>query len=360
MRERFSKRRAVGLAALGFILGAALLLNAQGKFPNLAQLQSTNVSLELVGIGFGSGLRPDATGKPNGNGLELLQMKWVGSGFLIGQDGTIVTNYHVARRAQSGRAYFEDGSSFDIIQIKSYDPLSDLAILKVRAQKAFPTVRLGNSDAVNVMDKVLAVGNTLGQRMAVTEGMINQVFQNDNNVRYQIRHSAIIAPGNSGGALYRGNEVVGVNVAGIPGYSIYYSIPINLVKPLLDPKYPWVALSQAFPADVQAIVSKAKQIFSQNGQVPAAVEKKSGQVAFSVNVRPLEDILLVVKSPGRDLAIMVAEPQQGQIIGFADLRVPDVEMLLLENSNLQKIIVYVMNYDNTPANFALAGFYINW
>lgn len=360
MRDRSGNRRAVRLAALGFVLGAALLLNAQSKFPNLAQLQNTNVSLELVGIGFGSGLRPDAKGQPNGNGLELLQMKWAGSGFIVGQDGTIVTNYHVARRAQGGRAYFEDGSSFDIIQIKAYDPLNDLAILKLRAQKAFSTVKMGNSDAINVMDKVLAVGNALGQRMAVTEGMINQVFQNDNSVRYQLRHSAIIAPGNSGGALYRGSEVVGVNVAGIPGYSIYYSIPVNLVKPLLDPKFSWVALPQAFPADIQAIVSKAKQIFSQNGQVPAAVEKKSGQVAFSVNVRPLQDILFVIKSPGRDLALMAAEPQQGQVIGFADSRVPDAEMLLLDNANLQKIVVYVMNYDNTPANFALAGFHIQW
>ena len=351
------------LLPMGFVFVLlSTAISFQGTNPAITyeELKKTNVSLELAGFGFASGLRTDAKGNANGNGVELMEAQWSGSGFIVDGDGTIITNYHVARRALGGRAVFEDGSYFDIGQIKSYDPVNDIAILKIKAQKTFPTVKLGNSDTVNVMDRVLAVGNALGQHMAVTEGMINQVFIDDNNVRYQIRHSATIAPGNSGGALYRGSEVVGINASGILGYSIYYSIPINLAKPLLDPKYSWIPLTQAFPANVEAIFKRAKQIFAQNGEVPAATAKAAGSKGFSMDVYPLEDLLFVVKSPGRDLALMAVEPQQGKAIGLGDIRQADVDVLLLSNENLSKMVIWVMNYDKTPANFALTAYRIEW
>lgn len=339
-------------------LGAAA--SAAQSTISYEELKKTNVSLEIVGFDFASGLNAGANGKPNWNGVEMVQAQWAGSGFIVQSDGTIVTNYHVARKALGGRAVFEDGSSFDITQIKTYDPVNDIAVLKLKAQKAFPTVKLGDSNTINVMDRVLAVGNALGQHMAVTEGMINQVFVNDSNVRYQLRHSATIAPGNSGGALYRGDEVVGINVAGIPGYSIYYSIPINVAKPLLDPKYPGVALTQAFPVDLQAIVQRAKQVFTQNGQVPAATKQDPGTQGFSLDVYPLEDILFVVAAPGKNLALAAVSPADNRTVGLGDLAAVDTEMLIINNQNMSKINVYVMNYDKKPANFALTAYVIQW
>jgi S1-C subfamily serine protease len=346
---------------------ALVFLGAAASFPGAAQntisyeeLKKTNVSLEITGFAFASGLNAGANGQPNWNGVEMVQAQWAGSGFIVQPDGTILTNYHVARKALGGRAVFEDGSSFDITQIKAYDPVNDIAVLKLKGQKTFPTVVLGDSDAVNVMDKVLAVGNALGQHMAVTEGMINQVFVNDNNVRYQIRHSATIAPGNSGGALYRGDQVIGINVAGILGYSIYYSIPINVAKPLLDPKYAWVPLAQAFPADLQSIVQKAKQVFTQNGQVPAATKQEPGTQGFSLDVYPLEDLIFVVQSPGKNLALAAVSPADNKTVGLGDLAVPDTEMLIINNENMSKVNVFVMNYDKKPANFALTAYVIQW
>jgi hypothetical protein len=347
---------------LGFVfvfLSTAVSFQGSNQTPTYEELKLTNVSLELAGFGFASGLAADAKGQPNWNGVQLMQEQWAGSGFIVQSDGTIITNYHVARRALGGRAIFEDGSSFEIGQIKAYDPVHDIAILKIKAQKTFPTVKVGDSDRVNVMDRVLAVGNALNQRMAVTEGMINQVFVDDNNVRYQIRHSATIAPGNSGGALYRGDEVVGINVAGILGLSIYYSIPINMAKPLLDPKYPWVPLPQAFPANLEAIVQRAKQIFAQNGQVPAA-GKEPGVQGYALDVYPLQDLMFMVQSPGRNLALAAVDPQTNKPIGLGDLPKLDADMLFISNENLLKVNVYVMNYDKTPANFALTAFRIEW
>src|SRR5512143_2806622 len=170
MRRRFA---GIGLVAVAALFGLAGSLSPQQTAGTITldQLRQTNVSLEIVGFDFASGLRADAAGKPNWNGAEIVEAQWAGSGFIVQPDGTLLTNYHVARKALGGRAVFEDGSSYDIIQIKCYDPVNDIAVLKLKAQKTFPTVKLGNSDAVNVMDRVLAVGNALGQHMAVTEGM---------------------------------------------------------------------------------------------------------------------------------------------------------------------------------------------
>ncbi len=350
------------LALILMILAFSTSVSSQatGQAISYDELKKTNVNLEMAGFEFGSGMRADAKGNPNGNGLELLQAQWAGSGFIVQDDGTILTNYHVARRALGGRAVFEDGSSYDISQIKAYDPVFDVAVLKIKAQRQFPTVKMGNSDAVNVMDRVLAVGNALGQHMAVTEGMINQVFTDDNNVRYQFRHSATIAPGNSGGALYRGNEVVAINGSGRLNLSIYYSIPINIAKPLLDPKFAWVALPQAFPANVEAIFKKAHQVFAQNGEVPAASGQNPGSTGFALDVYPLDDILFEVKSPGRDLALLAIDPQTNKPIGLGDLHQVDTDYLLISTELSTKVTIFVANYDAKPANFALAAYRIQW
>lgn len=360
MRRKFMGTGCVAIAAL-FGLAGLLSPQPQAGTITLDQLKQTNVNLEIVGFDFASGLRADAAGNPNWNGAEIVEAQWAGSGFIVQPDGTLLTNYHVARKALGGRAVFEDGSSYDIIQIKCYDPVNDIAVLKLKAQRTFPTVKLGNSDAVNVMDRVLAVGNALGQHMAVTEGMINQVFANDNNVRYQLRHSAIIAPGNSGGALYRGDEVVGINVSGILGYSIYYSIPINIAKPLLDPvKYPGVPLAQAFPANAESIAAKGQQIFTQNGQVPGSTSQQAGLQGYALDVYPLEDLLILVESPGKNLALMAVNPADNKTIGLGDLPSAGADMLFVNNESLSKINVFVVNPDKKPANFALSVYTIKW
>ena len=75
------------------------------RFPSNAQLRSTTVSLRMVGFTFGSGVTLNNQGEPTGNGVELVPHQWCGSGFVIGKDGTIVTNYHVARRALRGSPF---------------------------------------------------------------------------------------------------------------------------------------------------------------------------------------------------------------------------------------------------------------
>ena len=145
------------------------------------------------------------------------------------------------------------------------------------------------------------------------------------------------------------------------GYSIYYSIPINLAKPLLDPKYAaGVGLSQAFPTDLQAIVKRAKQIFTQSGQVPAATKQDAGAQGFTLDVYPLEDILFVVESPGKDLALAAISPADNTPVGLSNLAAVGSDMLIVNNQSLSKLAIYVMNYDKKPANFALTAYVIQW
>lgn len=70
------------------------------QFPSNAHLRCTTVSLRMAGFMFGAGLMRDHQGNPTGNGVERVPRPWCGSGFVIGQDGTIVTNYHVAQSPQ--------------------------------------------------------------------------------------------------------------------------------------------------------------------------------------------------------------------------------------------------------------------
>ncbi len=363
MKRKKAWLRCVFLALIFVLFAAIGPYSSSGSTVNLDDLKKTNVALEFTGFAFGSGLQKDANGTPDCNGLELVQAKWAGSGFIVNRDGTFITNYHVARRASAGQAKFPDQSSFDIAAIKVYDSVNDLAVMQIKAQKTFSTVKLGNSDTVNVMDQVVAVGNAFDQGLAVTEGIINQVFVDSSNARYQFRHSATIAPGNSGGPLYKGNEVIAVNVSIVPGYSIYYSIPINLARPLLDPKFATgVLLSQAFPANVDAISQKAQQLWTQSGQVPAAASASSpGTQGYTMDVSPLDDILFELKCPGRDLALMAVDQETNTIIGLGDLRQADSDYLLLTPPDgTSKIAIYVVNSDQTPANFALVAYRIQW
>jgi len=81
---------------------------------------------------------------------------------------------------------------------------------------------------------------------------------------------------------------------------------------------------------------------------------------FALDVFPLEDIMFVVQSPGRNLALAATSPQENKTIGLGDLAVPDTEILIINNESLSKVGIYVMNYDKKPANFALTAYVIQW
>jgi S1-C subfamily serine protease len=273
-----------------WVLAAVLLIPASltlpfecdarenSEFPTLNQLRQSNVALIMEGFQFASGLKKNSKGKINGKGFQLLKSSGVGSGFIATSDGSVITNYHVADKALRMKAMFDDKSTYEIRHISVYDRANDLAILKITSNRKFPAVQLGNSDEVQPMDRVLAVGNPRGLGINITKGDVSQVERDDYGRAKVVRHTAPITSGNSGGSLYKGTQVIGVNAsvvrAAIGGESRFaQAIPINKAKLLLkkyhDRKVP---LKTAFPTDPKVFLKKKfKSIDSGTGLVPAAI-----------------------------------------------------------------------------------------
>ena len=159
-----------------------------------------------------------------------------GSGAVISADGYIITNQHVIDGAAKVVVVTTDYRSFEA-KIVGEDKLTDLALLKIEANN-LRYIPLGNSDAVQVGETVLAVGNPLGfLRHTVTRGIISALEREVRTANSQyaytyIQTDAVINPGNSGGPLVNlKGEVIGINSAKISGAEgIGLAIPVNTVK----------------------------------------------------------------------------------------------------------------------------------
>ncbi len=348
------------LAALAIVL-CAMPLQVFAQFPSVDTLKKSNVSLNLEGFTFTSGMTPDAGGAPNGQGAEIVGIRWAGSGFIIDESGTIVTNYHVARKSLRGKAIFADGSSYDITHMKAYDPVFDLAVMKINADKKFKEVTLGDSNSVKEMNKVISVGNSLAQGFSVTDGTVSQLIKDPaSGALVSIRHTAAIAPGNSGGALYKGKEVVGVNVSLVQGYQMYYAIPVNIVKPLIA-KFPnLVPLEAVFPPNIDGVLKKAQQISTANGRVDAAKDKNPGVYMTQFDmIYGLEDYMITLQSPGKDLSLALFDSSMKIPLGYSNYQ-GDTEILIYPNEWPMTVVVVVFNYNDAPADFGLGFFNIIW
>lgn len=181
---------------------------------------------------FGPGMRGRGQQMPMGQPA----MKGQGSGFIITQDGYIVTNNHVVGDMDRVRVTLADGRRFDAKIIGS-DPQTEIALIKVDAE-GLPTVPMGDSQNLRVGEWVLAIGSPFGLSHTVTEGIVSARGRgNVGIVDYAdfIQTDAAINPGNSGGPLLnlRG-EVIGMNTAILsPSGSsagIGFAIPANMVK----------------------------------------------------------------------------------------------------------------------------------
>lgn len=160
----------------------------------------------------------------------------LGSGFVISEDGLIITNNHVIEAADEIEAVFSDGTTRRATLI-GRDTDTDLAVLKVESETKLPYVQLADSDNAEVGDWVMAIGNPLGFQGSVSVGVVSALERDIQSGRYDtyIQTDAAINRGNSGGPLFTlGGEVLGVNTAIVSpsggSIGIGFSIPSNLVK----------------------------------------------------------------------------------------------------------------------------------
>ncbi len=175
------------------------------------------------------------------NESRRYKQKGQGSGFIISKDGYILTNNHVVEDADTITVTLDDKEKVQAELIGS-DPQTDVALIKIKNGKKLPTLPLGNSEALEVGEWVIAIGNPFGLSQTVTVGVVSAKGRSRvgiNEYENFIQTDAAINPGNSGGPLLNiHGEVVGINSALFSrtgGYmGIGFAIPINMVKAIQD------------------------------------------------------------------------------------------------------------------------------
>ncbi|MGV8937159.1 MAG: DegQ family serine endoprotease [Allorhizobium sp.] len=164
----------------------------------------------------------------------------LGSGVIVEANGMVMTNNHVIDGADEIKVSLSDGREYPCTVVLKDDRL-DLAVLKIETKEPLPALMIGDSDALEVGDLVLAIGNPFGVGQTVTSGIVSALARNqvtEGDFGFFIQTDASINPGNSGGALMNmKGELIGINTAifskGGGSNGIGFAIPANLVKVFL-------------------------------------------------------------------------------------------------------------------------------
>lgn len=178
-----------------------------------------------------------------GQGIEIeprSQYKTgIGTGFIISEDGYIVTNQHVVNNAEKITVKLEGKTEGVPAQIVGQDYELDLAVLKIKGN-GYQTLPLGDSDKMRVGESVIAIGEPYGLDHTVTTGVVSAkgrpITIEDRNYKNLIQTDAAINPGNSGGPLLNmAGEVIAINTAvNAQAQGIGFAIPINTAREVLD------------------------------------------------------------------------------------------------------------------------------
>lgn len=225
-------------------------------------------------------------GDRGGGGMQRERVQSsLGSGVIVSEDGLVVTNHHVIAEVDQVRVQLGDRREFEA-DIVLRDQRTDLAILRLRAPgERFPAIRLGDSDAIEVGDLVLAIGNPFGVGQTVTSGIVSALARTQVGVtdyQFFIQTDAAINPGNSGGALVdMAGQLVGINTAIYSrsggNHGIGFAIPVAMVRFVVESarsggqtvRRPWfgatlqvvsreIAESLGMPRPVGAIVANVR------------------------------------------------------------------------------------------------------
>ena len=234
----------------------------------------------------------------------------LGSGVIVDASGLVVTNHHVIEGMTEVKIALSDKREFEA-EIILRDQKSDLAVLKLKGSGPFPVVELGDSDALEVGDVVLAIGNPFGVGQTVTHGIVSALARTQAGISdygFFIQTDAPINPGNSGGALVDMNaRLAGINSAIFSqtgsSVGIGFAIPINMVKGVIataksgghQVRRPWlgatlqnvtkeIADSLGLDRPSGAIVT---EVFDKSPAAEAGL--KRGDVVVALDTQKIED-----------------------------------------------------------------------
>ena len=252
---------------------------------------------------FGQPGQPRQPGQP-GQPRQPRKRMGQGSGFVITADGQIVTNNHVIDGADKITVRFQDDQTEYVAKVIGRDKETDLAVIKIDTPKTLPVLRLGDSDAIQVGEWVLAIGNPYGLDNTVTAGIISAKHRIIGAGPFDnfLQTDASINPGNSGGPLLNmQGEVIGINTAiNAAAENIGFAIPSTQAAKIIDllrqgktVKRGWLGVTIQRVSENDA---KALGLTKPMGALVASVGK--GQPADKAGVRQGDVIL---KINGKDV-----------------------------------------------------------
>ncbi|RKX56800.1 MAG: serine protease [Thermodesulfobacteriota bacterium] len=289
--------------------------------------------------------------------IPRYRQRGAGSGFIISQDGYVVTNNHVIQGAQKITVKLVDGRSFRA-KVVGTDPFSDIALLKINTNN-LPVLKLGNSDLIKVGEWVIAIGNPFGFSHTVTVGVVSAKGRSGigiSDIEDFIQTDAAINPGNSGGPLLNlKGEVIGMNTAIFTrsgGYmGIGFAIPSNIVKTVVEQLktkgkvergFLGVYIQDLTPALAKGLGLKIKEGALITEVMPDSPAEKAGlkekDVVVSYNGKPVRnasdlknyvlltkpgtEVILKVIRNGKEmqLKVKIGTPQKGFLVSKAEFR----------------------------------------
>ncbi|MFO8032244.1 MAG: DegQ family serine endoprotease [Desulfohalobiaceae bacterium] len=245
----------------------------------------------------------------------------LGSGFIISQDGYVVTNNHVIARADEIKVTLQGGEDSIPAEVVGRDPETDLALLKIDTDKKLPVLEFGDSEELDVGQWVVAIGNPFGLDHTVTAGIISAKGRVIGAGPYDnfLQTDASINPGNSGGPLLNlEGKVVGINTAIVSsGQGIGFAIPSNMAREVIEQLQEYQKVRRGWLGvtiqDVDKNTAKALGLPKAKGALIASVQE--GDPAHEAGLRPGDVIVEVDGEPVRDageLTRRIGNMQPGQ------------------------------------------------
>ena len=257
-------------------------------------------------------------GSPNGQ---------IGSGIIISNDGYIITNLHVIKRAKIIEVELDDGQVYPASLI-GFDARSDLAVIKINAIEVLKPIEVSNSSSVRIGDQVIAIGNAFGLGKTFTSGIISATGRDYGNPYLElIQTDAAINPGNSGGALinHKGN-LIGMNTkifsktgsyAGI-GFALPANKLIELASEIIqygEVKQSWVGdfrvKSKRFLLNNKAMFGLEILELKEYGPLFSSGKIKPGSIIISINnqVPSWENLISAINNsfPGDEINFKILQ-----------------------------------------------------
>lgn len=278
----------------------------------------------------------------------------LGSGFVVSEDGYILTNNHVIERADEITVKLQNEKEYDA-EVIGTDPKTDIALIKIKNDGTLPSVTMGNSDALRVGEWVVAIGNPFGLEHTVTTGIVSAKGRVIGSGPYDdfIQTDASINPGNSGGPLFNlKGEVVGINTAIVQGgQGIGFAIPINIAGNVLTQLKDkgkvirgWLGI---YMQSVTEDMAKSLNLKSSDGVIVTEVIKgspaekaglKEGDVLIEFDGKRVENVhqlpaVVAATTPGTEVVVKVIRDGKEKSVKVTLGEMPEEERMASQRTD---------------------------